>query len=503
MTAWCTALVFCTGCDILYANFINTLPIEGGTQAKSTIYVYVGLDGVPYDLVKESQSQDFFPDDQWSISSLITMFPATSDSSWSRLMHTSKLPSYEYQYYDSGTDTLVNDGSVGLFKHVIPPVADGLDTRPAYMYAFDFWASDYFHTFDAYRYMWYNYGRSLDSFFQYLHRAGQTQGSVTGYFLETDVCAHTKTRADLIKMLEIFYRRIQRFKALHPEQTYLFTLMADHGNDFIKVPNSHLLQFEDELEGLGITATKGFDAMVSESADDLFAIPIVHTRVTYISLYTQPQMIEPVALRVSTLESVDLVTSQIARPLGFDGDPTTEFFAIWASGELSLVYGYVPESDHYILFPDQNYTRFDLSLPFESDDAYEIFSDETLFALTRHRAYPDMFYRIRTGLTGAAVEHPADILVSFSHSYASIGFEIPGGANEIASASFHGALDATGSTGVLLTEERVVPSSIRIDTVLGLFPKMSEHLRQKGIELSAGDPGEDLDYDNLINRDIW
>jgi hypothetical protein len=96
-----------------------------------------------------------------------------------------------------------------------------------------------------------------------------------------------------------------------------------------------------------------------------------------------------------------------------------------------------------------------------------------------------------------SVEFPADVLVSFLRPYASKGFEIPGGANGIASAGFHGAMDALASTGVVLTQERDVPPVMRSDSFLTLFPRMHAHLLERDAELHDVDSMVELDYSVL------
>jgi hypothetical protein len=77
----------------------------------------------------------------------------------------------------------------------------------------------------------------------------------------------------------------------------------------------------------------------------------------------------------------------------------------------------------------------------------------------------------------------------------SVGYQAPvGSANEIGTAGSHGAMDRLGSTGALLSEERELPSVVRSDNVLELFPALVDHMREREVELIPGAQGAELDY---------
>ncbi len=88
------------------------------------------------------------------------------------------------------------------------------------------------------------------------------------------------------------------------------------------------------------------------------------------------------------------------------------------------------------------------------------------------------------------MEFPADIIVSYRHPFMSVGYQAPvGSANEIGTAGSHGAMDRLGSMGALLSEERELPSVVRSDNLLELFPALVDHLRERDVVLYPGRAG--------------
>jgi hypothetical protein len=113
--------------------------------------------------------------------------------------------------------------------------------------------------------------------------------------------------------------------------------------------------------------------------------------------------------------------------------------------------------------------------------------DEDLFDMTKEGKYPDLFYRIRTGLIALGVQYPAQVLVSFRTGWGSVGFTLPGGLADFSGGS-HGAADDLSTLGVLLSDERELPDAVRADSLLTLFPRLAQHLRDRGLDLLDGDP---------------
>jgi hypothetical protein len=126
-----------------------------------------------------------------------------------------------------------------------------------------------------------------------------------------------------------------------------------------------------------------------------------------------------------------------------------------------------------------------------------IVTDEEAFAMSVHSKYPDLLLRTRTAFEALSIRSPADVLVSFKRPYASLGFQIPFGANAIASAGFHGAMDDLASSGVVMTQEQIMPEVIRSDDVLTFFPQWSEHLKKQHIDEDIKDPTLTLDYSKV------
>jgi hypothetical protein len=248
------------------------------------------------------------------------------------------------------------------------------------------------------------------------------------------------------------------------------------------------------MEKLGIVPVESLNKY--DPNDALYAIPIIHTRVTYVAVYTHKQNESAIAQKLSTDESVESVISKSDQPEDYTGTDTLEWYAIWKNGEKAINFGFDATKDKYILRYNDDYALFGLEIPFTSSENYQSFTDEEIFKITKVSHYPDMFYRIRTGLNKVGIEFPASMILSCKSGYASIGFKIPGGANEIASASFHGALDGAGSTGLILTEEEgELPEYTRSDTFVDLFPNIVDFItKTRGLEMVDGDLNAGLDY---------
>lgn len=460
------------GCDWIRFHFLNSIPFTGDPSRNPVVRVYLGVDGVPFSAVQAAMAQGAFSADRWNAAKVISIFPATSDAAWTRMFHTCPIEGYEYEYYDSRSDQLVHAGLAGTALHVLPHLFPGFPSSPPYFDGFDFKGSGYFHPVGAYLDPQKDYGDTLDQMFSMLEGRAETQSEFTGYILNLDVMGHIQESAGLTEALVQLGKRIERFKESHPERTFLFTLFSDHGMDFVPVAKTGFVRMDQELEGLGVTAVEHLQGR--RNSLSLSAIPVVHTRVTYVSLHTVPENAEEVAQRVSLSGPTDVSVFRTQR-----GE-----FGAYAEGKKALSFSYNPTTHQYHIDCISDLRRFGLEIACDPLKNELILGEPEAFDQTVSSPYPDLFYRIRTGLTTTGVQFPAEVIVSFRHGYASIGFEVPGGHDGLASSySFHGALDGAGSVGMLLTEERKLPSALRLDSVLDLFPNLRAHLVRNGVEV--------------------
>src|SRR4051812_2291353 len=79
------------GCDWIHYAFMNSIPFHGKASHNPDVYVYLGVDGLSYHTVQAAMQNGAFSGADWHLSKLITMFPGTSDASWTRTMHTPKI----------------------------------------------------------------------------------------------------------------------------------------------------------------------------------------------------------------------------------------------------------------------------------------------------------------------------------------------------------------------------------------------------------------------------
>ena len=167
-----------------------------------------------------------------NLARLIPMFPATSDASWTRMLHTKRFAGLEYGHFNPVKDKVYNKAVGGLLVHLVPPLEElpfTLPTyaqAPAYYKAFDYHASAYLDALWSYDRPFYGYYRGLDNLFVALEGRSQVQDTFSAYVLETDVVGHLRSQEDVVNALVSLSDRIERFKREHPERTFVFTLLA-------------------------------------------------------------------------------------------------------------------------------------------------------------------------------------------------------------------------------------------------------------------------------------
>ena len=498
-----------SSCDWLHYSFMNSIPAHSDPKNNSDIYVYLGLDGLSYDTVKAAMKKGAFANSSWNLSKFIAMFPATSDASWTRIMHAEKMKGYEIEYYDPEKDRLMNKGFLGLAKHVLPNFAESFNFEENYFRSFDYRANGYLHPLEAYGDTFVALSNSLDNLFLLLSNRSLNTQVFSAYLIEYDILGHMQSAADTTEALVGLANRIEQFKRHHKSRNFHFTLVSDHGMDFTPITNDKMVEFNEELGKVGIRSVESLKN--HDPKTEIYALPVTHTRVTYLALHTHPDLTEEVALRTSRLPSVDLSIGKLTtRPWikGEDLQPFTEWYGIWSEGNLALFFGFDPVKNCYYLpkdftdfkdfdfksfdFKDKNptnYPRYDISLPSDT----RIFSDKTLFDLTKNGRYPDLFYRTRTGLSKVGVKFPAEVLVSFRPSYVSMGFAL--GGKDIGTSGSHGSMERQGTLGTLLSDERTLPDAVRSDNFLDLFPRLKQHLLELGQEPVEGDPNASIAYD--------
>lgn len=486
-------------CDWEHYALMNSIPAKGDPSLNPTVHVYLGLDGLSYSAVQQAREQGAFAD--WNLARFIPMFPATSDASWSRILHTERFAGLEYGHYDPIKDKIYNKSLGGLLVHLVPPLEEvsfAVPTyaqAPAYYKAFDYHASAYLDALWSYDRPVYGYYRGLDNLFVALAGHSETQPTFSAYLLETDVVGHIRAEADVVDTLVELDARINEFRRDHPERTFVFTLFGDHGMDGVHKPPENVVDFRDQLEAAGVKTVESFEDADKEQGP--VAVPILHTRVTYIAIHARPQWVPEVARLSSTCPAADLVFAQGEAP-GPGYPEGLSWVSVWREGELVASFGYEPATDSYWLPADMDWAALDLPVSFSPGASHGVFSDEALFSLSAERTYPDFFFRARTAFEPISVQFPPQLVVSFRHPFMSVGYEAPiGSANEVGTAGSHGAMDRLGSMGALLSEERALPATVRSDNLLELFPNLVEHLDKREVKRVAGAQGAELDYDAL------
>lgn len=482
------------GCDWYHSSLMNGIPFSADVSKNPDVYVYIAIDGLSHQTVKNVQARGHFTKGRWSLAKFITMFPGTSDASWSRILKTNPIPGYEFEHYDPERDEIQHTGIIGFLCHAFPTLSESVSFDPRYYRAFDFRGNGFTHVANAYASTSASLAESLDNFFYLLDGRSRTSPIFTAYFLELDVLGHMQNPVEIENWIARLAVRLEDFRRLHPRQRFHFTILSDHGMDFTSVPYSEaderLVPFDRAMRDVGLEPVERL-----EGRDFPYAVLIQHVIVTYLGLHTSPTAAPRVAERVSQIPSVDLTLARLnAAPRPVTTPFPLAWYALYSEGKAVFRFGYDEVRDQYYVLAENDGRRVQFpTVPYDASGV-AVLSDEQAFDLTRHGRYPDLLFRVRTALAPVSVKWPAQVLVSFKRGYASRGTPLPGGSHTKALAGFHGSLDAAASVGTLLTEERVLPEAVRSDSFLDLFPRFEADLRRRGIPLHLGDTNAPLFY---------
>jgi hypothetical protein len=479
-------LVAAPGCDWDYYALVNSLPVANHPSSNPVVHVLFAVDSLSSRVVEEARAQGAFREASWRFAKNAVGFPGSSDVSWTRLLHGEPIGGSEYEYYDTTKNELILEGYPGLMVHAFP-----WEEKPVYQ-GFDYRGDGVMNLYYVYADSWYSLQNALDATFTLVHARSQTAGEnvFLAYFNEVDALGHMAKLEDSVAAILEIDRRIRAFRHAYPQQTFLFTLVSDHGQDFMPCKGNCLIKFDSEMPGLGIKPVESLAG--HDSAGQLVAVPIMYTRVNYMSLYALPEQAARVAQRASRPDYVDWAISPVAAPSDFAGPAGLPWYGLWQQEKLAVQFGYEAGSDTYYVDSQGDLAALDVELP-ATAERYQALSDEELFAWSVDRTYPDVFYRTRTALEPVGVRFPANVLLSYRHPHGSLGFNLPGG-NDIGTESWHGGLHALDTFGVVLSEEGQLPSVIRGDTFLDILPVFRERLEQRGVYSGRNDPNEELDY---------
>ncbi len=455
-----TALALCA-CDWDQAALLDAIPRSG---SRAQMEVYLAVDGVSREALEVARSRGAFAD--FEVSTLVPMYPATSDASWSRLLHAPPIAGYEYTYFDPATDKVMHPGLEGLAGHAIPPAERDADFP--YYRAFDMHGEGYGDALQGYADPEAAFAERLDNLFVTLGgRVGQAD-VFTAYILEMDVVAHGEGIEAMVQMLETLSRRMAKFQGDHPGVDVRFTLMSDHGSDH--VAKARVVSSGELLKRVGVTPV---DSLAAGSAvEGPWAVAEEHSRTTYGVAHTPPEWIEEVARRISTDETIDVVVSRADAPaVSF---AATQWTALFRAGERIARVGYDESTGDSWLERAGQWSSLGITLT-DSTDSWVRMSDAALFSQSNDGDYPDLVFRARTSLLPLSVRNPAQIIFSLKEHCVMRGFQVPG-SDSLGASGSHGALGGGGSRGVLLSQSRSLPAMVRSDDVLGLFPSLREHV---------------------------
>ena len=483
-------LLLLLACDWEHYGLVNSVPLGPPQNVGRPVHVFLGLDGTSRAAFDEAMAEGAFAG--FNTSTLIPMYPATSDASWSRLLHTRRIPGYEFTYYDPTQDQIVDPGLTGVLQHIIPPFDIGIGSAPAFYKAFDVHSSDYLDAIGSYTTTQLGFEKELDNIFFVLAGRLGTDEVFFSYILETDVLGHSNSESDVVAVLKALSARMAKFAADHRDHPVLYTLFTDHGLDHIQKPDDHVIATTPEVAAAGVRTVQSFAD--GRKGAQPWAVVIEHTRTTYVAVHTEDAQADEVARRISINAKFDLVVSR-SLPLAGDAlDPSWPRVSIWKDGARVAYFAFDAATNTYYLGAGLDEAALDVGLPFGSD-AFAPFSDADLFAATAGRAYPDVFFRARTALEPVSVQYPAQVVASLKTDYVCVGYR-SAFFSAAGTAGSHGTLARASSEGILATQERPLPPYTRSDNLLSMFPALRAHVEARHGPLEAGDVNSALP-DNL------
>jgi hypothetical protein len=439
------------GCDATYAGFLNAVPVaeETGDQP---IEVIVGIDGLSRAAFDGARARGAFA--RYHDADLLSVFPASSDYAWTRILAAPPLGGYEIEYFDPVQNALVNDGVVGIAKH---PLYGGIAwTLPCYR-RFDFLGDGETWMAKTYLDPEASLPETLDELFAAVADRSRQQRTFFGFLLNVDVIGHTADIDHAIAALTYIDRRIQAFQANHPGR-YRFTLFGDHGNTHRP---AELVDPSAILAAVGVASVDRLG-----SADALEAVPVSHVRVSYFSLHTHPAQIPEVARRLSGDARVDLAVARLA-PAASDRPGR---YAVVRRG-VALTFSRTLAGRIAV---DEPAAWRSLGIPLPpADGGSLVIDDAQALTLTADSPYPDIFYRVATAFEHPAATYKADVFVSFADEFVALGFHVPGLGDSTSSQGFHGSLTAGSSRSVLASEGRTFPALLRADDLLRVLPELA------------------------------
>ena len=442
-------------CDDSYGAFLDAVPIPD--QHHETVEVYLAIDGLSREAFDLARQQGAFA--TFSHADLVTPFPGTSDYAWTRILRAGSLPGYEIQYFDPARNQLEKKGLGGVVEH---PIREGLAGSFECYRRFDFLGDGYLWMARGYSDPEAALPGTLDNLFSLLVRRTRQQPAFLAYLLNVDVIGHKGGLDKSVAALVEIDRRIQTFKSEHRGK-FRFTIFGDHGNAHRK---ARLVDPVGMLREAGVTPVESLSPAGSSAVE---AVPVVHVRVTYVSLHTRDDMAAEVARRASRHRDVELAVASLGK--GEDA-ADGQRFGIWRQGE-GFFFWRRP-SGGLLIEDARRFQSLGLKLPIArvSGDGSLAITDGEAFQISADSAYPDLFYRVATAFTHPAARFPGSVLLSLPEDVASFGFHIPGSGDGVAIDGFHGGLGRGGSLSVLASESMTPAPMVRSDDLVTMFPAL-------------------------------
>jgi hypothetical protein len=378
-------------------------------------WLVVCLDGVPFSVMQNLWDSGHFRE-LFRPSVTVSTFPSDTELALTTVLHAPPVPGYEHRYFDRDANQMRGGGWVTLTGYHIPYIRMLNYDPPG-------WSK-----VAPYLTMQKSYDADLERF-----RAAFLRSQSKVFFAHitaSDAYLHARTSQEATPSL-IEFDDVLRDLYFNARGDLGIFVFSDHGNTQVPEQLAPLAKFlQDHGWHVGDTVEASHDV----------AIP-PYGLVGFAAVYCRPESVETLAEQLRGVEGVDIIVSQ-----GRDANSAT----IREAGSKAIArlqwtadgrwYRYSPEGgDPLKLAGVVSHLR--ASGKADSDG---FISDADLFAATATSYFPDAAGRIRYWASGAGVQNPSDIMVSFRPGY----FYGEGAFEHIVTlAGTHGGLERSASLG--------------------------------------------------------
>ena len=417
---------------------------ERSSRQANRLCLIFALDGVPYEVMNELHSEDYFKG-FYKPGRLVSTFPSLTRPAFSRMLIGGKPFGYERRYFDIEENRI--KGFI-LVKKLFSTNAKYRDYHPKLHFLG-------FPGYIAYVFPDQFTRTTMEAFKK---RILEFKGSeFIAYMGLSDSISHVRGR----KAQKDFLKEISSL--LHETRNELGILLdvvvfSDHGNNHIK---NHRVDLAGALVKAGFR-----DATELTTSKDF--VLLRNGFVSAAAIYTHPENPKTIATVLSGIAGVDFSVYLSGHSIVVQGQA-----GVARISRRGNRYRYTAIEGDPLKLAEMNHRLVQMG----KSDSQGFIQEVDWWEATRNHTYPDPLRRIWEGLHDL-IQHPATLLISFKDGYA-FGPAIFDQKIISGREGTHGALLGTHSNGFLMTDFRSVNRYNQPETVASLLAGATQ-AKQKG-----------------------